>query len=83
MGIRDWLLETEMPDYMSGRVLEYSWHILFGKPAVHCPPADECYCKTFGKCNLQCTEGDCGQYQYPFGISRTKMLIWKLRHAYN
>ena len=24
--IRDWLLETELADQISGRVLEYSWH---------------------------------------------------------
>lgn len=25
-GYRQWLLETELPDHVSGRVLEYSWH---------------------------------------------------------
>ena len=63
---RQWLLETPLPDDVSGRILEYSWHMVFGKQAVHCPPAAECYCKTFGYCNLTCGEGTCeGRYVLP------------------
>lgn len=29
-----WLMETELPDEISGRVLEYMWHVIFGKEAV-------------------------------------------------
>jgi hypothetical protein len=80
--IRKWLLETEMDDYESGRVLEYMWHILFGKEAVHCPDADDCYCRVYGKCGLKCEEGDCGQYQYPFDIPRLKTWWWKIKHLF-
>jgi hypothetical protein len=80
--IRKWLLETEMEDYMSGRVLEYMWHILFGKEAVHCPNAEDCYCRMYGRCGLRCEEGDCGVYQYPFDIPRLQTWAWKLRHAF-
>ncbi|MCJ1285813.1 hypothetical protein MMC26_005154 [Xylographa opegraphella] len=31
---RDWVLETRLPDRTSGRVMEYLWHIIFGKGAV-------------------------------------------------
>jgi len=63
---RKWLLETPLEDYVSGRIMEYSWHMILGKPAVHCPPAGDCYCKTFGYCNLTCTEGSCeGRYILP------------------
>ncbi len=65
---RNWLLETELSDAVSGRVLEYSWHILFGREAVHCPPAKGCYCETFGLCGeeMKCTEGACeGRYTLP------------------
>jgi hypothetical protein len=81
--IRQWLLDTEIPDYMSGRVLEYSWHILFGKNAVHCPSTEECYCKVYGSCDLDCMEGDCGTYLYPFGISWFKTVRWKLTHLFS
>ncbi|THW03523.1 hypothetical protein D6D26_03421 [Aureobasidium pullulans] len=64
---RRWLLETDLEDGLSGRVLEYSWHIIFGKEAVFCPNAKTCYCKVFGLCGLQCEdEGHCReQYTLP------------------
>lgn len=66
MRYRDWLLTTDLADDTSGRILEYSWHMIFGKAAVHCPPAPECYCRTFGYCNLTCTERTCeGRYTLP------------------
>lgn len=33
--------------------------VIFGKEAVHCPSAKECYCKTFGICDTPCTEYTC------------------------
>ncbi|TVY81383.1 hypothetical protein LSUE1_G005564 [Lachnellula suecica] len=63
---RQWLLDTPLDNHVSGRVLEYSWHIIFGKPPVHCPNAKECYCNIFGLCDLECNEeGKCGEY-WPF-----------------
>lgn len=63
---RQWLLDTSLENQVSGRVLEYSWHIIFGKPAVHCPDARVCYCNTYGLCNLKCEEeGKCGN-RWPF-----------------
>ncbi|GAB1210107.1 hypothetical protein APSETT445_008897 [Aspergillus pseudonomiae] len=29
-----WLMETELPDDVSGRVMEYMWHIIFGQDPV-------------------------------------------------
>lgn len=59
---RDWLLKTPLEDSISGRVLEYSWHQIFGRPPVHCPNVQECYCKTYGLCNLNCPEDyRCGE----------------------
>ncbi|KAI1390055.1 uncharacterized protein F4822DRAFT_428402 [Hypoxylon trugodes] len=63
---RKWLLETPLKDSLSGRVLEFSWHIIFGKDAYHCPSAKECYCNVFGLCDLQCTDSACdGRYILP------------------
>lgn len=62
---KQWLLDTPLTDYDSGRIFEYLWHIMFGQPAFHCPNAEECYCKTFGLCNLECKENQCGE-RWPF-----------------
>ncbi|KAL2152155.1 hypothetical protein VTH82DRAFT_5339 [Thermothelomyces myriococcoides] len=63
---RDWLLRTPLDDDLSGRVFEYMWHIIFGKDAVFCPSAAECYCNLYGMCDLKCDEGTCeGRYSLP------------------
>ncbi|KAF2029245.1 hypothetical protein EK21DRAFT_101313 [Setomelanomma holmii] len=64
---RGWIMDTNLSDSISGRVLEYSWHMIFGKPPVHCPSAKVCYCKVFGLCNLTCEDkGSCeGRYALP------------------
>ncbi|RFU28377.1 hypothetical protein B7463_g7972, partial [Scytalidium lignicola] len=63
---RQWLLNTTLEDQISGRILEYSWHMIFGKPNQHCPNAKDCYCNTYGLCNLACSEdGRCGE-RWPF-----------------
>lgn len=59
IGFRNWLLETPLDDLHSGRVMEFSWHIIFGKDAYHCPSAGECYCKVFGLCDLTCSNSSC------------------------
>ncbi|KAK3936452.1 hypothetical protein QBC46DRAFT_321470 [Diplogelasinospora grovesii] len=67
---RKWLLETPLGDNLSGRVLEYAWHIVFGTPAVHCPAAGDCYCKLYGLCGLDCQENECqGRYVLPRAAS--------------
>ncbi|KAA6406692.1 MAG: class 3 [Lasallia pustulata] len=63
---RDWLRNSTLPDYDSGRIMEYTWHMIFGMPAVHCPNAKECYCETFGWCNETCYVDRCeGRYTLP------------------
>ena len=48
--MRKWLLETPLDDHVSGRIMEYLWHIIFRRDAVFCPPIEECYCNVFGAC---------------------------------
>lgn len=69
-------------DRVAGRILSYLWHILFIKKqeveedgvisleklnAAACPRASDCYCRLYGRCNLEdCTDGRCyGQYEIP------------------
>ena len=66
--VRQWLWETDLPAARSGRIIEYMWHMIFGKAAVYCPRAAECFCDKFGLCNLTCTEGEC--------LNRYKLPIW-------
>jgi len=63
---RQWLLDTPLQDSISGRVFEYSWHMIFGHDAVHCPAPKECYCNVFGACDLECETSSCtGRYILP------------------
>ncbi|KAH8705989.1 hypothetical protein BGW36DRAFT_285956 [Talaromyces proteolyticus] len=67
-------------DRVAGRIISYVWHILFiaheedtngvsleRLNRVACPHADECYCRLYGRCDLEhCTAGSCrGQYRIP------------------
>lgn len=73
---RQWLLDTPLADAVSARILEYSWHIIFGKPAVQCPSAEDCYCNTFGLCDLECAnERGCGE-RWPYPPSSTLPKAW-------
>ena len=45
-----WVIETELDDAHSGRVMEFLWHIIFGQEAVHCPDEDVCHCEVYGRC---------------------------------
>ncbi|KPI43688.1 uncharacterized protein AB675_6365 [Cyphellophora attinorum] len=65
--IRNWVRDTPLADDVSGRIMEYSWHMFFGMPDVHCPDARTCYCAVFGLCDLQnCAQWGCPtQYQLP------------------
>jgi len=47
---RDWLLETELDDYHSGRIWEYNWQFVLAGRAVFCPAMDTCYCRGYGIC---------------------------------
>ena len=47
---RNWLLETNLSDNLSGRVWEYLWHYIFTGQNVHCPKEHVCNCDGFGMC---------------------------------
>ncbi|EXJ54232.1 hypothetical protein A1O7_09569 [Cladophialophora yegresii CBS 114405] len=47
---RQWLLDTDMADEFSGRMLEYNWQYIFTGEPEFCPPQHECYCDGYGIC---------------------------------
>ncbi|KAF2217758.1 hypothetical protein CERZMDRAFT_108411 [Cercospora zeae-maydis SCOH1-5] len=81
-ALRQWLLDdgaAPSDDRIAGRILSYVWHILFLGPtegqtslralnALACPSAQVCYCRLYGKCDLQNCDSprSCrGQYVLP------------------
>ncbi|KAF2158330.1 hypothetical protein M409DRAFT_71693 [Zasmidium cellare ATCC 36951] len=44
-----WLMDTSLNDDISGRILEYLWHIIFGMDPVHCPDMNQCYRDVYGR----------------------------------
>jgi Protein of unknown function (DUF3431) len=47
---RDWLLRTELSDFLSGRIWEYLWQVAFTGEAYVCRDEHECYCDGYGIC---------------------------------
>lgn len=47
---RDWLMRTDLPNYLSGRVWEYLWQYIFTGKNAFCPDQHVCYCDGYGVC---------------------------------
>jgi hypothetical protein len=47
---RDWLLSTDLSDYITGRIWEYLWQFIFTGEAVLCPDENVCLCDGYGFC---------------------------------
>ena len=47
---RNWLLQTDLEDYLSGRIWEYLWPVVFVGDSFYCPVQAECYCDGYGMC---------------------------------
>lgn len=47
---RNWLLKTELSDYISGRIWEYLWQFVFTGESSVCPIQHACYCDGYGIC---------------------------------
>lgn len=48
--MRDWLIRTDLTDYLSGRVFEYVWQFIFTQAPVFCPEESVCHCDGYGLC---------------------------------
>ncbi|KKK18104.1 hypothetical protein P175DRAFT_0502484 [Aspergillus ochraceoroseus IBT 24754] len=44
----NWVLNNDLPDDMTSRVMEYTWHIIFGQDPVYCPDVFQCYQDVYG-----------------------------------
>ncbi|KAG0154697.1 hypothetical protein PDIDSM_265 [Penicillium digitatum] len=47
---RDWLLSTDLSDYITGRIWEYFWQFIFTGEAVLCVDENVCLCDGYGFC---------------------------------
>ncbi|KAJ6025015.1 hypothetical protein N7540_005812 [Penicillium herquei] len=47
---RDWLLQTDLSDYIAGRIWEYLWQYIFTGEAVVCVMPHICLCDGYGVC---------------------------------
>lgn len=47
---RDWLLSTDLSDYITGRIWEYLWQFIFTGEAVLCVEESVCLCDGYGFC---------------------------------
>jgi hypothetical protein len=47
---RDWLLSTDLSDYITGRIWEYLWQYIFTGQAVLCVEENVCLCDGYGFC---------------------------------
>lgn len=46
----NWLLETKLPDNISGRTWEHMWQYLFLQKAIDCPLEHKAYCRLYHIC---------------------------------
>lgn len=52
--------------------------VIFGKEAVHCPSAAECYCNVFGLCDMLLCKNDSCEGRYTLPPYSTLPLGWPL-----
>ncbi|KAJ5469293.1 hypothetical protein N7539_008911 [Penicillium diatomitis] len=45
----DWVLNNDLPDEVTSNIMEYSWHIIFGKEPKFCPDTFQCYANVYGE----------------------------------
>lgn len=47
---RNWLLKSELSDYISGRIFEYFWQYMLNSTPMFCPDPRICYCEGYNVC---------------------------------
>ena len=75
--MRDWLMKTELSDYLSGRIFEYIWQFIFNKAPIHCPSMSACYCDGYGLCFGSAQEFDHWfELRYRQNEFKEKLRLW-------
>lgn len=47
---RNWLLKSDLSDYISGRIFEYFWQYMLNSSPIFCPDPRTCYCDGYNIC---------------------------------
>ncbi|KAJ5152651.1 uncharacterized protein N7482_009129 [Penicillium canariense] len=45
----NWVLNNDLADEVTANIMEYSWHIIFGKDPIFCPDVYQCYADVYGE----------------------------------
>ncbi|KAJ5550245.1 hypothetical protein N7535_001816 [Penicillium sp. DV-2018c] len=45
----DWVMNNDLADEVTSNIMEYTWHIIFGKDPVFCPDMYQCYGDVYGE----------------------------------
>jgi Protein of unknown function (DUF3431) len=72
---RDWLLNTELDDEISGRWMEYSWQYLFTGQPEFCPSQNICFCDGYGICF-----GSDAEFQH--WLDKREIMLCRLEEAH-
>lgn len=76
--LRDWLIRTELDDYLSGRVFEYIWQYVFTAAPIHCPSMSACYCDGYGMCFGNAKKFDSWfQLKYDMNELKEELRVWQ------
>lgn len=76
--MRDWLIRTELNDYLSGRVFEYVWQYIFTAAPIHCPSMSACYCDGYGMCFGDAQKFDKWfQLRYDMNELKEELRMWQ------
>lgn len=63
-----WFVETDLTDYITGRIWEHMWSFLFKRQATDCPVEWKTFCRMYGVCFAD--QGDKDNFHQ----------LWKQRH---
>ncbi|KAJ5151631.1 hypothetical protein N7492_009926 [Penicillium capsulatum] len=45
----NWVLNNNLPDEVTSNIMEYSWHMIFGREPIFCPDTFKCYGDVYGE----------------------------------